>query len=70
MYPPPHLAPSARDQVSVVDGTVRIEVPFTVAGDAVPQQVELTGDLRYQACTDSVCLFPVDAHPKAVVDVR
>jgi hypothetical protein len=69
-YPPSESAMTAGDTVAVNSGKFVVAVPFTVDMSTPPGPVTVPLDVRYQACTDRVCLFPVDAHPKAVVDVR
>ncbi len=67
LYPPSQIALTAGDNVSVYAGKFVVRVPFTVAAAAAADRLELRGTVRYQACTDRVCLFPVIAHPKATV---
>ena len=70
VFPPSVRAVSAGEEVSVYAGNVVVQVPITARADAERGRVDLDGDVRYQACTDKVCLFPVDARLKAVVVVR
>jgi hypothetical protein len=60
VYPPSKLfriAGSAEDLV-VYDGAFVIESPVRVGPAQLPAQVVLSGTLRYQACTDRLCLAP------------
>ena len=70
LYPSEQFATSAGDRVSVYTGKFVVAVPFTVDANAPPGLVELPADVRFQACSDRVCLFPTTAHPKVVVDVK
>jgi thiol:disulfide interchange protein DsbD len=58
MYPASKLfriAGSGEDLV-IYDGTFIIEAPLRVGPAQRPAEVVLTGALRYQACTDRLCL--------------
>lgn len=52
------LAGDDQDLV-VYDGRFDIALPIAVGNDAAPGDVTLAGSLRYQACDDRHCLFPV-----------
>ena len=52
--------PGDSQDLVVYDGSFAIGVPLEVARDATAgRTVTLSGSLRYQACDDSHCLFPV-----------
>ena len=44
--------------LSVYTGTFELNTKFKVSATAMPGQVLVTGKLRYQACTDRMCLTP------------
>ena len=48
----------ASKPLQVYSGTITVVSRFTVAADAVRGQTRLIGTLRYQACTDRMCLAP------------
>jgi DsbC/DsbD-like thiol-disulfide interchange protein len=45
--------------VPTYEGTVAIKVPVDLGAEAKPGKVKLAGSIRYQACTDQVCYFPM-----------
>ena len=52
--------PGDNQDLVVYDGSFAIAFPLEVTRDATPgQTATLKGSLRYQACDDSHCLFPV-----------
>jgi len=51
--------PGSSQDLVVYDGTFAIGLPIKVARDAMAGATALRGSLRYQACDDSHCLFPV-----------
>lgn len=65
-YPASHLMelPDIGESVPVYSGTVKLTVPVKVALNdetkklRAPTEVELTGTLRYQICTDKTCFLP------------
>lgn len=59
----------ADEDLVVYDGTFAIRLPLAVAVDAPAGPVILSGTLRYQACDDRHCLFPVTRPVKLVVQV-
>ena len=73
LYPPPkrlRLSGETQDLV-VYDGTFVIALPVKVGHNATPgATVTLKGTLRYQACDDSHCLFPVTLPVAFPVTVR
>lgn len=44
--------------IATFAGAVTVQVPLTIANDAAPGARRLRGQVRYQACTESRCLFP------------
>ena len=62
VYPAPKRLrlPGDSQDLVVYDGTFVIALPLQVGRNATAgATVTLTGSLRYQACDDSHCLFPV-----------
>jgi DsbC/DsbD-like thiol-disulfide interchange protein len=63
--------PGDNQDLVVYDGSFAIGVPLEVARDATAgQTVTLMGSLRYQACDDSHCLFPVTLPVALSIAVR
>ena len=63
--------PGDSQDLVVYDGTFAIAFPLAVARDATAgETVTLKGGLRYQACDDSHCLFPVTLPVALAVTVR
>jgi hypothetical protein len=58
------------EDLAVYDGTFVIRLPLRVAPDAQRSRLILSGTLRYQACDDRYCLFPVTLPVKLIVLVR
>jgi len=56
--------------LSVFSGDFEILTRFKVPTGATPGAVVLTGKLRYQACTSSMCLPPRTIEVRLPVDVR
>jgi len=72
IYPTPKRLrlPGDSQDLVVYDGTFVIALPIKVGRSAtVGATVTLTGSLRYQACDDSHCLFPVTLPVALVVTV-
>ena len=51
--------PGDSQDLVVYDGTFVIALPLQVGRNATAGAITLKGTLRYQACDDSHCLFPV-----------
>jgi DsbC/DsbD-like thiol-disulfide interchange protein len=63
--------PGDSQDLVVYDGTFAIFLPVKVGRDAVGgETVTLRGTLRYQACDDRHCLFPVTLPVALVVTIR
>lgn len=63
--------PGDSQDLVVYDGSFAIAFPLEVARDATAgQKLTLKGSLRYQACDDSHCLFPVTLPVTLAVAVR
>jgi len=60
----------AEKPLSVFSGDFEILTRFKVPASATPGAVVLTGKLRYQACTSSMCLPPRSVEVRLPVDVR
>ncbi|MFN7942863.1 MAG: protein-disulfide reductase DsbD family protein [Thermoanaerobaculia bacterium] len=69
IYPPPREFSLSGRAIATFEGEVRVRLPFTVAAGAAPGERELHGELSYQACTRSRCLFPVKAPLVARISV-
>lgn len=55
----------------VYDGTFTIALPLTLSRDFAPgDNVKLNGSLRYQACDERHCLFPVTVPLALAVNVK
>jgi hypothetical protein len=70
-YPPEHLervdwTPIA---LAIYRDTVEIDVPVAVAADALPGRVTVGGRLRYQGCTATACLPPVEQPVEIEVEI-
>jgi DsbC/DsbD-like thiol-disulfide interchange protein len=44
----------------IYGGTIRITVPVRVDDDATPGQRRISGTIRYQTCTESLCYPPTE----------
>ena len=71
-YPQGHLrafAFSKSDKLNVYEGNTILRVPVTVSADAAPGAQTIPLKLRYQACSNEVCLPPVTLNLAATVNV-
>lgn len=59
-YPKPQMEKYAFSDkpLSVYTGSFELTTKFKVSANAMPGQVLVSGKLRYQACTDRMCLTP------------
>ena len=55
--------------LSVYTGNFELVTKFKVAASATPGQVMVTGKLRYQACTDRLCLQPKTIDVSIPIDI-
>jgi hypothetical protein len=55
--------------LNVYTGTVTVRVPLTVLGDAPLGEQHISMKLRYQACSQEICLPPVTKDVQAVVNI-
>ncbi len=55
-------------RLNVYDGRVVAYVPVTIAADAPPGELKLTGRVRYQICDDTTCFLP-QTRPFEVVTI-
>lgn len=71
VFPKPRLEkyPFSAKPVSVFSGVFEVTARFRVAANAAPGIVALSGKLRYQACTETMCLPPKTIDVKAPVEV-
>jgi thiol:disulfide interchange protein DsbD len=60
---------SKSDPLNVYEGSVILRVPVTVAADAATGAQTIPLKLRYQACSNEVCLPPVTLNVTATVNV-
>jgi uncharacterized protein len=65
----PHVV-SGIGNVPTYDGTFQITVPLTATADAKSGQVTLDGKLRYQACSEKTCFFPMTIAISVPVTVK
>jgi thiol-disulfide isomerase/thioredoxin len=68
-YPAPVSFKLAQRSIDTFQGTTVLRVPFRVAPDAGPSSHHVSGTLRYQACTEGSCLFPVTRQVTATIEV-
>jgi DsbC/DsbD-like thiol-disulfide interchange protein len=61
--------PGDSQDLVVYDGTFVIALPLQVGRNATAGTMTLKGTLRYQACDDSHCLFPVTLPVAIMVNV-
>lgn len=68
-YPPP--VPFRLEQASIAtfQGRTIVSVPFVTSRGAASSPRMAQGTVRYQACTEGSCLFPVTRHVTVAVDV-
>jgi hypothetical protein len=71
VFPKPRLEkyPFSAKPVSVFSGAFEVTARFRVAASAPAGIMALSGKLRYQACTETMCLPPKTIDVKAPVEV-
>ncbi len=71
IYPAPQMEKYAFSDkpLSVYTGNFDLITKFKVGTSAMPGQVIMTGKLRYQACTDRMCLQPKTIDVSVPVDL-
>lgn len=71
-YPEPMVRdfPAQGGTFAVYEGTVRVSLPVTVSRDLAEAEHELAIHVKYQACTASTCLRPVETELVGKVLVR
>jgi DsbC/DsbD-like thiol-disulfide interchange protein len=57
-------------QLDVYQGPVEFVVPITLAPTREGRAITITGYLRYQACTDSLCLPPAQHQVEAALNIE
>jgi hypothetical protein len=70
-YPAPQMEKySFSDKpLSVYTGSFELVTKFKVSASATPGQAFLTGKIRYQACTDRMCLQPKNIDVSVPIDI-
>jgi thiol:disulfide interchange protein DsbD len=71
VYPKPQMEKYgfSPDPLSVFSGEFDIVTKFTVSSKAAAGPTAITGKLRYQACTDRMCLPPKNVDVALQVDI-
>ncbi len=71
IYPAPQMEKYSfsENPLSVYTGSFNLVTKFKVAASATPGQVTATGKLRYQACTDRMCLPPKTLDVTIPIDI-
>jgi DsbC/DsbD-like thiol-disulfide interchange protein len=71
-YPPPKLETYefSDKPLSVYSSDVRIDTALDVPADAKAGPLQLTGKVRYQACTDKMCLQPKTFAVAVPIEIR
>lgn len=71
-YPEPKLEKYEFSQkpISVVTGDFEIVTKFKAPASAPQGMTGVTGKLRYQACTDKMCLPPKTVDVPLIVEIR
>ncbi|MBW2461776.1 MAG: redoxin domain-containing protein [Deltaproteobacteria bacterium] len=57
-YPPPTHFRLVDATIRTFEGRTSVGVMFSLVEDALPNTYEVSGEVRYQACTHGSCLFP------------
>ena len=70
-YPAPQMEKYSFSEkpLSVYTGNFELVTKFKVSSSAMPGQVMATGKLRYQACTDRMCLQPKTIDVSIPIDI-
>jgi hypothetical protein len=70
-YPAPQMEKYSFSEkpLSVYTGTFNLMTKFKVSASAAPGQTIVTGKLRYQACTDRMCLQPKTIDVSIPIDI-
>jgi DsbC/DsbD-like thiol-disulfide interchange protein len=68
-YPPASDFRLSKVTIATFAGEIEVRLPFTIASDAETGTRELHGDLVYQTCTGTSCLFPVKRQISAQIEV-
>jgi thiol:disulfide interchange protein DsbD len=71
VYPAPQMEKYSFSEtpLSVYTGNFELVTKFKVSSSATPGQAMLTGKLRYQACTDRLCLQPKTIDVSIPIDI-
>jgi len=71
IYPPPQMEKYSFSPtpLSVYSGNFELLTKFKVSAAAMPGQVIITGKLKYQACTDRMCLQPKTIDVSIPIDI-
>jgi peroxiredoxin len=68
-YPPAVAFRVDHDSIATFLGKTVVTIPFVVEPDAGPASRTVEGSVRYQACTEGRCLFPVIRRVATMIDV-
>ena len=70
-YPPPQMEKYSFSEkpLSVYTGNFELITKFKVAASATPGHATVTGKVRYQACTDRMCLQPKTIDVSVPIDI-
>lgn len=66
----PYRLQGASTDISTYDGKIEIGIPFTVTGNKKPLRLLANGKVRYQACNDKTCFFPVTLPISFTIQVK
>jgi peroxiredoxin len=68
-YPPSVSIQLDKTSIATFQGEAMVSIPFVAATDAGEASSLFDGTVRYQACTESRCLFPVTRHVTAMIRI-
>ena len=68
-YPPSVSIQLDQTSIATFQGETTVSIPFVAATDAGDASGRFDGTVRYQACTESRCLFPVTRHVTAMIRI-
>ncbi len=65
-----HLVPGLGSEIPTYEGKFEIKIPLKVAAGTKPGKVTLEGTLRYQACNEKTCFFPMTVPVSVPVTIK